>query len=270
MKEKIITIADIQTRDILYYDPDLKDECYKFCKERNIDYLPALDGKHVYSRDENTQSFSEKDVNEGNKVSGTKNAFSSDMLEIFRRQPLRLVFENDELTGVVHFADYGKPVVSTYLYELFFGLERALRTILIQKNLGNDDMLAFFEHKASLAREKEEKNRYKRKFKHYNKHKDRNAKLPNLQTFYLSNLIQLAAHHGVVTISEGINKLRNMVMHAHELVDREDPHASDYIFEIGSFEMFFEMTLELQAAYRLVTNRIAFLEEHPHPHDHRP
>ena len=257
--ESIINIADIQTRDILYYDPELKDECYKFCRERNIDYLPALDEKHIYYRNEKTQTFIEKDVEEDFRIGGKKNAFSADVLEIFRIQPLRLVYEDSELTGVVHFADYGKPVVSTYLYELFFGLERSLRTILLQKNYGNDDMLAFFE-----------KNHYKRKIDHYNTHKDRNAKLPDFQTFFLKDLIGLAKHLGVVTINESINDLRNMVMHAHELIDREDPHAGDYVFDIGSFEKFFEMALELQAAYRLVTNRIAFLEEHPHPYDHRP
>jgi hypothetical protein len=96
--EKILTIADIQTCDVLFYDPELRDKCYAFCRERNIDFLPALDEKHIYFRDEETQNFIETNVDGNYKISGTKNAFSADLLEIFRIQPLRMVFEDSELT----------------------------------------------------------------------------------------------------------------------------------------------------------------------------
>ena len=49
-------MSDIQTREILYYDADNIDQCYKFCDKRSIDCLPTIDdpGK-LYRRDDATK-----------------------------------------------------------------------------------------------------------------------------------------------------------------------------------------------------------------------
>lgn len=40
MLHQLPTIADIHTTELLYYDATYSEECYRFCKDRNIDCLP--------------------------------------------------------------------------------------------------------------------------------------------------------------------------------------------------------------------------------------
>ena len=45
-------VADIQTSDLIYYDLDLKDQCFEFCEKRDFDFLPACDHRRLYRRNE--------------------------------------------------------------------------------------------------------------------------------------------------------------------------------------------------------------------------
>src|SRR5687767_4703682 len=130
MTNNIVTFADIQISSILFYDPDLKDECYKFCVKRNIDCLPALDNpRKVYVRDDVIFDFLEEEVKDERIIDGSLNIFEPTLFEKFVTHPLLLVFSNNDLTGVVHFSDYNQPAVSIYLYEVFLSYEKALRDI---------------------------------------------------------------------------------------------------------------------------------------------
>jgi hypothetical protein len=185
---KTLRIADIQTENILFYDPDLKKKCYDFCAERNIDCLPALDDpKKIFLRDDAKQDFQEGRISKNRIVSSDENIFDPVMLDRFCKQHLLMVYQGNDLTGVVHFCDYNKPVVSLYLYELFFAYEKTLRVLLIQNGLSNEDMISYFKKVEEKGKKKklEEVEQYQKKVENYYKYDSKRKLLP-FEVFYLA------------------------------------------------------------------------------------
>jgi len=178
-------------------------------------------------------------------------------MESFRANHLLFVYTNKELTGVVHFSDYNRPEVDDYLFGLLSAYERSLRKLLIQNGLKNQDMLAYFQAVVDSSKEADEKQKYRRKIKEDEKYRTRNEKLPNFEKFYLRDLIELAEDRGIIKVGENVNDLRNMVMHAHELVNLEDVSRNDYIYDFETFEKFFKRVLDLLRDFKKVNNKIA-------------
>jgi hypothetical protein len=254
---KTLTIADIQTSDLLYYDPDLKEKCYQFCKDRDIDCLPSVDDpKTVYLRDDIKRNFQPAPATKDRSVNGETSIFDPDMLERFRQQHLLMVYHGNDLTGVVHFSDYNKPVVSIYLYELFLSYEKTLRNLLIQSGKNNADMIAYFEEKKAKEQKSEVIVYLSKKINDYHKEGSK-RKVPPFEVFYLTDLTALINHMKIIKITDFSN-LRNMVMHANEFVHRQDPTTDDFIFEFEPFEKFFKLAVKLHIDFKRVKNRIAF------------
>jgi hypothetical protein len=259
MTPKRLTFADIQTSDLLYYDPDLEETCLSFCRDRNIDCLPCLDDPlKFYQRTET--GFREEQVTPDRKVQSRENIFDALLLERFRRHHLLFVYADQELTGVVHFSDYNKPVVDAYLFGLLSSYERSLRKLLASNELTNEDMLAYFQWVADTTTEKDQRGAYIRKRKTFEKYRPQNEKLPLFERFYLDDLIELVRHKELIEVSQQVADLRNQVMHAHELVHMHDANQEDYIYDFNSFEEFFNQVGALLQGYKRVNNRIMFLE----------
>lgn len=265
MTVKMVTFADIQISNILFYDPDLKDECYKFCVKRNIDCLPALNNQRtIHIRDDATCDFVDQEVKNERIVDAWLNIFEPNLLEKFAAHPLLLVFSNDALTGVVHFSDYNQSVVSIYLYEVFLNYEKALRNILSRVDLDNRSMIEYFYYRISASENGKEKEHYNRKIKEYEKKAVAIDKLPKFQAFYLKDLIEFAEHKNLVSVENKVNRLRNMVMHAHEFVNMENPSTHDLIYDFKKFKEFFELAVILHKDYKRVKNILAFKSEENH------
>ncbi len=246
MNTKQPTISDIQTREILFYDPAFEKESYAFCKDRNIDCLPSLDDPFaIFLRDDQKQTFREKRIDESRRISGAIPIFRSELLGRFHVQPLLLVYENDELSGVVHFADYGKPLVSLYLFELFFEYEKALRELLRRHKFKDEDIIAYFDSKG-----------YGKKIKDY-RNLTSKEKRPDFESFNIKDMVDFINEKELYKVGD-VRELRNMIMHAHDLVNREDPDRNDYIYKYDSFEEFFNWVVTLHQDYRRLTNRLAF------------
>lgn len=249
-----LRISDIQTEDVLYYDEGLRNQCYEFCRQRDIDCLPSQDNAgQIYIRNDGTGAFEIAPVTEYRKIDGTHGAFRVATFEALERNHVLLVHDNGELCGVVHFSDYSKPAVSMYLYELFYQYERSLRNFLRASGLHNDDMLAYFQLRAKDDR------RYQRRINDTQRRIAEFAKEPEFQRFYLDDLIGLANEAGKIVLNNDVVKLRNMIMHAHELVDMKDWRTDDLVYDFASFQGFFELALVLHSDFRKVKNRIAFL-----------
>ena len=167
-----LRIQDIQTTNVLFYDPEFRETCYVFCKQRNIDSLPPLDDlSKIYIRNDSTEGFISEQIPQDTIIVGSTNIFHPDVLNIFKKNNLLLVFDEDELSGVVHFSDYNKSIVSTHLFTLFFSYERLLRAFLVHSGYQNMDMLNYFEGKAT------KKEFYKNKVKRY---KNNRSKIDNV------------------------------------------------------------------------------------------
>lgn len=262
---RIITLADIQIKNILFYDPGWEDMGYSFCLTRNIDCLPALENpQKIYRRDDASRSFVEEDVEPDRIVDASLNIFDPELLEKFKVHPVLLVFSNNTLTGVVHFSDYNQPVVSVYLYEILLNYEKALRDFLDRSGLNNKGMADYFEYRISTAKTGDEKKHYKGKVNAYRKKAEELENLPKFQSFYLKDLIELAEHEKLVPVENQVNDLRNMVMHAHEFVNMENPSTDNLIYNRETFEKFFELALILHKDYKRVKNILAFKSEQEH------
>jgi len=136
---KVIIFSDIQTSDINYFEPNQVSDCYKFCEDRDIDYLPVLDDQDsIYFRDLSSKTFQKQIITEDRKVNGSINIFENQMLQRFTDNYLLLVYSGATLTWVVHYSDYNKTVVSIYLFELFLAYERSLRTLLDRSDCVSD------------------------------------------------------------------------------------------------------------------------------------
>ena len=258
----IPTMTDIQVSDILYYDPVFKPECYNFCKERDIDCLPALeDPRKIFVRRPENLDFVEETVTDERIVDGSLNIFDSGLADKFAKKPLLLVFSNNVLTGVVHFSDYNQPVVSIYLYKIFMAYEKALRTILDIKKLHNADMIEYFRYRIADPKDPGGKNQFTRKIMEYEKHIVDIEKLPEFQSFYLRDLIEFTEYKEIISVDNNVTKLRNMVMHAHEFVHMEDPHTADLIYNPKTFRQFFDLAITLHKDYKRVANHLAFISQ---------
>jgi hypothetical protein len=268
MKRKI-TISDIQTTDLLFFDPDfapeIKDQCFKFCRDRDIDCLPALDDANkVYIRDEKSLSFRAEEITSMRKVDGTLNIFDRQLLQRFSDQSLLLVYSDADLTGVVHFSDYNKSFVSVYLYELFLAYEKNLRTLLRKYSLKNHDMIAYFELKKSKVKREKDIEFYEDKIQQSYDNIKKNTKLPQFEVFYLKDLIALVNHRKIISLKDEVFELRNLVMHAHEFVHMEDPETDDFIYNLASFKKFFHQVNILISDHKRVKNYLAFTSEENH------
>ncbi|MEZ4514754.1 MAG: hypothetical protein R3C62_23015 [Chloroflexota bacterium] len=255
-----LRIADIATTKTLFFDPDFEERCFAFCKQRDIEFLPSLENpSEIYVRDDSAKSFRVEKIDQQQKIVGYQNAFQPKVLDLFRKNHLLFVYSEDELYGVVHFSDFNKSVVSAYLFEVFFRYERTLRILLQECDLGNSDIAKHFEHKAATCKRETSRSFYQKKLDSYHRNRDKIETLPPFQSFYLDDLIGFANAQGN-SFSEDVIELRNMVMHAHELVNKQDWNADNFIFDFASFERFFRRSLTLHGDFRKVENKTAFLQ----------
>ncbi len=252
-----VLFSDIQTTDLIYYDPDVKDGCLGFCQQRDIDCLPSLtDPNRFFQR--NSTGFEEKEVPPERIVDCKMPIFDPSLLEKFRTYYLLFVVANNQLTGVVHFCDYNRPTVHSYLFNLLSAYERSLRKLFCVNKLSNQDMLDYYQDRIDTC-SGDEKNFYKRRKKGYENHKADHEKLAPFECFYLSDLLELAGHRKVIEVQTGTCDLRNQIMHAHDLVNLDDPYRGDLIYTLASFEKFFAQVMVLLHDYKKVNNRITLL-----------
>jgi len=251
-----LKISDIATKELLFFEESFKDKCYNFCKKRDIDFLPSIENPlHIYIRDDNNKSFNLSAIEKDQIIQGSQIAFQSKTLESFRQNNLLFLYSDEFLVGAIHFSDFNKPVVSKYLFDVFFRYERLLRELLKKENYSNRDMMEYFESALKLS----ENNNYQRKINTYNRERENNEKLPPFQSFYLDDLINLANKKGHNFNSEDIKGLRNMIMHAHELVNKYDWREDNYIFNFNKFETFFNRAILLHKDLQRVQNKLNFL-----------
>jgi len=257
---KILRISDIETKDMLFFDAEFKEKCFKFCSQRDIEFLPSLDDStKIYVRDEKNHDFKVETVSEQRKINGFQRAFDLQVLNAFRQNHLLFVFTEGEFSGVVHFSDFNKSIVSAYLFEVFFQYEKTLRIFLQECGLSNSDMVQFFEIKVEQAKKDSSRDFYQRKIEGYLKKKTEIDKLPPFQSFYLDDLISFSNLHGS-NLNIDVIELRNMIMHAHELVNMENWSADNFIFDFLPFEKFFRRAIALHNDYRKLKNKVAFLQ----------
>lgn len=254
------TLADIQTTDLLYFDPAFAAQAAAFCAARDIDCLPSLDNpSRFYRLNRAAQRFEPRPLTGARCVAAGQVLFQPALLERFRRHAVLFVFEHGALTGVVHFSDYNRPVVSDHLYTRLSAYERALRTLAQRSGLGDADMGHYFETKVERTSGREKK-RFERRLNHFER-RSADPSIPPFQRDYLDDLIGLLAHHDVIQLQQKpAVDLRNAIMHAHDPVNMTDVTTPDYIFDFATFETFFSNARALLDDARRVENQLRFMD----------
>ena len=249
-----LQINDLQVKSILYYDPAYANESLSYCKKRNIDCLPSVDDSNtIYVRDNVANKFEPIEIDQLRKVNTSDKVFSRELLDKFKNNHLLLVYDEKELTGVVHFSDYNSIKINEYLYSLFFNYENLLRRFLVLNNLADKDMYEYYCRKYDTTK----RDIHKIKMESYNEEKAK--RLPAFQTWYLKDLFTLINHKKLIKLTD-LGELRNIIMHARELVEKDDYSLGDLVYNIDSFSNFFEMVLTLKNDFKRVANKIRFLE----------
>lgn len=263
MKAEKPIIAEIQTTELLYHDLAYVNQGYQFCRNRDIDCLPSLDNPSLfYRRNDQTKNFQPENLKPERCVSGGRFIFHFDLLEQLRTYHVLFVMDDGELTGVVHFADYNKPVVSDYLYTYLAAYERNLRQLAKLSGLSEADMGAYFRQKLQEREAAGKKvEHFQRKLTSFEQQSNQRSQTPAFQLFYLDDLLGMLKHHGVISLQNSVRELRNSVMHAHELVNMVDVTTPDYIYDFHTFEKFFQRARALLDDARRVENRIRFARQ---------
>jgi hypothetical protein len=233
---------DIMTTEIKYFEDFEKEEDAKeFCEAREINYLPSR--RNNFQVHEFTDKhFEEKEIKENQIITPEKKIFDKEILNLFNQNRVLFVFSGDKLKGIVHFSDYNREPVYTYLYSQILNFEKSLRGLLVKNDLKNKDMIKYFEEKNQNGSVKDKKT-YREKLKEIDN--DSLKSFSEFQLFYLLDLIFLLGHHKIVTINQGVNDLRKYVMHSKDLIEHKDSQEMPSLYRFASFEKIFNLVLTL-------------------------
>ncbi len=254
----MIKIKDIMTKDMMYYDPEIEDKLKAYCKKEKITYLPSLDLRKVYFLpSEASEAFENKEIKESLKISPHLYVFDECLLKQFQKgEHILFIFYPNlikDLVGIIHFSDYNRVEVYTYLYELIANLERDLRKLLNLSNLRNKDMLEFFEKHA-------DNKHYKKKYSEFKDYGDKFNEVGPFEFFDLSDLVALCNYKKIVKIDQRVIELRNKVMHSRRGVMNIDYELDYLIYNFMSFKTFFNDVIILQAEFKRIHNRVKIHE----------
>lgn len=241
----MLYISDIQIKEIIFFDKDYSKECFDFCNKRDIDFLPSPDDSNkIWRKGANAHDFKLIVIPDAAKINGNKKAFDREVVEAFKENNLLFVYEGNELTGVVHFSDYNTHVVNVYLFGIFSQYEKMLKEYLRRHGVTNKAIIDSSCNKQYGSKMFQEK---------INKSQE-------LQCFYLKDVIRFANDNKKANIRlnyDDVIDLRNMVMHAHELVDKKNLDDDNLIFDFTSFQKFFDRVIKINQDFLKLKNRIS-------------
>ena len=255
--EASLCFEKIMTSEVLYYDDAFNEDCKRFCRKRNITYLPwKKDERFCFELVDD--KFRKTRIAKSQKVNVREHVFQASVLEKFEKHQVLFVYRKSGIAGVVHFCDYNRNPVSVYGYALLLEFEKILRKLLVSCGLNNDDMLAFFSQKRDNSSKRSEKWYYGRKVRFFQAavNKAEMKELEPFQMFYLRDLIDFSNFKNIYTVPDAINDdLRNTIMHSKNVVKHRDYETSRLIYDFSSFREFFELINLLQLALENVSKQ---------------
>jgi hypothetical protein len=235
---------------MFFYDEGYKDKLKEFCEERNITYLPSIEGSNVcYTLINN--DFKEIKIKDEQKVDVDDHIFDYLFLEKFEKHSVLFVFNKKRLISIVHFSDYNRESVHIYLYKMILDFENSLRNLLVLDDLKNEDMIVFFKKHANDEY-------YSKRLECHNKKSEieKRKQLEPFQTFYLKDLIGLINHKNILKLSEEACDVRNQVVHFVSPVRHENYEEKKLIYTFDSFKEFFDNVKLLKEQYKKATNKL--------------
>lgn len=236
------TISDIKTSSVIFFDNDFTNECLNFCKTREISVLPDIhDHTKCYILNDQ-DGFEQKSITTNNLTDDSTPIFSDVIIKKFHQSDVLFTKNlSGYISGVIHFCDYNKSIVNSYLYQQFRLLEQSIRDLLVMYGKNNNDLLRFMATQTNKKPSSKQKN---------------NTQLP-FSEFNLSELILFARDEEIINIPYEIKDIRNDVMHMKDLVKRKDFINNDLAYDKSSFFNFFEQIKNTDMAFMRVNNKIS-------------
>jgi hypothetical protein len=242
MKIKSLTVGDIKSQNLLYYEASCEKECLGICDYLNIDLLPLIGQSKYAERDGN--KFIVKPIGENVCISSFVSILDNQFLRRLNSAMHNVVFVVDgKITkGVVHISDLNRNEIIHAIQQDYLVFERNLRHLLQLNDLTNGDVLDFM---ASRAQKVSNKEYWKGQYDSYSsllKRKNIEHR-SDLQLFNLSHLIEfgnseLGRYVFPISSAEekkAITDLRNKVMHAKDSIDLSNSYELQTAKQLNNF-----------------------------------
>jgi|GEM_PF-4374444 len=209
-----LTVSELMTHKILYFDPDFAEECVAYALNHQISEMPIVDDLTKCVVFEPNYKVYYQEITSEHKVTATEFAFSNTVLEKLIKNHVLFVYSNDNLCGVLHFSDYNKKPVYKYIFNQIFDIEGLLRKFLASFGYTHRSMLDFFKEKSK----KNGKSYYINRYLELEPTLKEDLDGSTFEKFYLVELIDLVNHSKVLKLSRSIGDIRNATVHVRDFI----------------------------------------------------
>lgn len=240
----MLTYRDIMTKEVVFYEEDYNDVFVKFCKARNINFLPAIhDSKIAFKYSKSKGDFDRFNIEASLCVEASESIFKSIAIKRFKLSRILFVKEFGDLVGVVHYCDYNRPPVFEEIYKKLYKLERGLLYLITEYGGKSLEDLEKFMEVNQPSGNKAHRLLTKQDF--------RDLKVN------LSDIMRFANEKQILIIRNipSINQLRNKIAHSNDLVTKEPLKKGDLKYNFEAFRNLIEGISALDTALRQVANR---------------
>lgn len=266
---KDISLNEVTTHSVIYFEDEYKDTCSRICDVLSIDCFPTIEGKGYWKKSGN--SWEKKKVEYD--TTSFKEAFDPRLLQLFSDNDSNIIFisNNHYITGVIHFTNYESAQIYSALYRNLNVFEKSLREYLIYNGLDNESFLEYLiSYKLKKERGKQ-KERIQKRIDELTRVKDEKRHFEN---HYLLEIMEFSTSHfhnkqvldrlnlsffkdrvdyngENKTAMWLVNRLRNQVMH-HDNISGQSvftPH------NFEEFKQFFKLTMIFRSVFEQLSER---------------
>jgi hypothetical protein len=260
----------IMTKNINYYEDLIKNnkDPVSFCNEKNINILPSNDNKNKWNLTENNEFIKEKIIENVDKLKESDNIFDFKVLNSFSKEsPIKFVYWNNDLKGIIHYSDYNRETTYVYLFGLILELEQNIRDLLSKNKYTEKDLLKYLKNQIEQETDISEKKTKEKIYKDsYERYSEEYGKIYPFQVFNLSHTINF--FNNLIDIKKiesnkiptQITTLRNSIMHKKNLIKVINFNEGPFKFDFDSFKNFRENVKILFNAIKNTRNQLSKLK----------
>lgn len=267
---KEISLNEVTTQSVIYFEEEYKDTCSRICDVLSIDCFPTIDEKSYWKI--KNGSWEKKSIDYD--TLDIKEAFDERLLNLYSNNDSNIVFvsSNNFIKGIIHFTNYENASVYSSLYRNLNVFEKSLREYLIYNGLDNYVFLKYLkEHKLKNRKSKrridiekriEYLTRVKDEKRHFENHLLSEIMEFSTSSFHSTELLKtlnlgflkekILVKSESKSVMQLVGTLRNQVMHHDNISGQTDftPH------NFEEFKQFFELVLIFRSAFEQLSERL--------------
>ena len=261
-KLKYATISDIGVSTLFFYDSNKEEECYEFCRNNLISFLPSKDRKSIYKSTES--GFEMFKLTPDLTLNPYDRIFHNSTLKKFEKvnhNEIRFITEKAKIKGVVHIVDYNNENLQVEFYRAFYRFENNVRRLLINAKYKNEDFINWVKEQSETNNSEENikfwQNRYRALMPEnpieLKKQEDKRLSSNPFQTFYLKELLLFSANKNILEESliklDSITSLRNDIAHNKDVTSISEDEDVGLVYNFKKLKAFVNKANEFFEAY---------------------